>query len=133
MEGSDGEGDLEDLPAFVLDDEDEEQDAHADFAAGATFAAHYGHDGRDPRTDGARAHVLQEFPPKLNNFAHDVRTATPAQWFFHFFPLNFLADEVLNAINAQDPELHLTLPLFMNYLTARLIISCHVGLPLECF
>lgn len=133
VDGSDGEGDLADFPAFVLDPEDEEQDAHADFAAGATFAPQYGHDGRDPRTDGHRAHGLHEFPPKLNNFTHDLRIATPAQWFFHFFPLNFLASDVLDATNAQDPELHLTLPLLMNYLTARLIITCHVGLPLECF
>lgn len=129
----DREDDFADIPNFVLDADDEEQDAHAAFDAGATFADEYGHDGYDPRTDGDRAHVLHNFPPKLNNFIHNVQDATPAQWFFHFFPLNFLANDVLNATNRQDPELQLTLPLLMNYLTARLIISCHVGMPLESF
>ena len=122
-----------DIADFELDEEAEGADAAADFDVGATFAADYGHDGRDHRTDGVRAHVQHEFPPKLNNFQHDVGDATPAQWFFHFFPLNFLATTVLDATNAQDPNLHLTLPLLMNYLTARLIICCHVGLPLDSF
>ena len=132
-DGSDGEGDFEDVPDFELDAEDDAANAAADFDVGATFATEYGHDGRDHRTDGDRAHVQHEFGPSLRNFDHDWQDATPAQWFFHFFPLNFLATNVLNATNTQDPSLNLTLPLLMNFLTARLIICCHVGLPLESF
>ena len=132
-QGSDDEGPLEDIPGFVLDEEDQAQDAAADFDAGAVFAAQFGHDGRDHRTDGERRHVRHDFLPALRNFWHDIGEATPVQWFFHFFPLDFLVSKVIPATNVQDPTLHLNLPLLMNYLSARLIISCHVGLPLETF
>ena len=130
---SNGEVPLEDLPDFELDVEDEHQDAIADFDVGATFAADFSHDGHDCRTEGDREHAQHEFLPTLKNWTHDIEVATPADWFLHFFPLNFLATDVLNATNAQDPELNLTLPLLMNYITARLIISCHPGLPLDSF
>ena len=130
---SDQDNDFDDIPAFVLDEEAEGQDALADFDVGATFAPNYGHNGHDCRKEGDREHAEHDFSPCLRNWLHDIDTATPAQWFFHFFPIQFLSTDVLNATNAQNPDLNLTLPLLMNYLTARLIISCHVGLPLDIF
>ena len=134
-EGDEDDGDvpLGDLPDFELDAEDERQDAFADFDVGAAFDADFGHDGYDARTMGDREHADHNFRPSLKNWTHDIHLATAADWFFHFFPLSFLADDVLTATNAQDPELNLTLPLLMNFITARLIISCHQGLPLESF
>jgi hypothetical protein len=130
---SDADVHFDDIPDFELDAEAEHQDALADFDVGATFAEAFGHDGHDPRTTGVWTHCDHTFPPQLKNWTHDLELATPAQWFFHFFPLNFLATDVLDATNAQDPDLKLTLPLLMNFITARLIISCHPGLPLESF
>jgi hypothetical protein len=119
--------DLED--AFV----NENADAEADFAVGATFAADFGHDGIDPRKTGAREHVEPHFPATLRNFCHDLGTATASQWLFHWFPFTFWADTCLLATQNQNPALNLTLPVFMNYFTARLIISMHVGIPLDRF
>jgi hypothetical protein len=130
---SDQDNDFDDIPGFVLDEDAEGQDALADFDVGATFAPNYGHDGHDCRKEGDREHADHDFLPTLRNWEHDTDTATAAHWFFHFFPIQFLSTDVLNATNAQDPALNLTLPLLMNYLTARLIISCHVGLPLDTF
>ena len=129
----DGDVPLGDLPDFELDAEAEHQDALADFDVGAMFEEAFGHDGHDARTMEAFQNADHQFPPCLKNWAHDLNLATPADWFFHFFPLKFLATDVLQATNAQDPDLNLTLPLLMNFITARLIISCHPGLPLESF
>jgi hypothetical protein len=132
-DGNDSEGSLGDFPDYVIDEEDEGQDAQADFDAGVEWKAEYGHDGRDPRTDGDRAHVAHDFPPRLNNFTHDLATATPSQWLFHFLPFEFFVSQCVAATNAQDASLNLTVPLFMNYLCARLIITMHVGKPVASF
>lgn len=131
--GNSSEGSLDDMGDYRIDEEDDAQDAAADFDAGVVWNAEFGHDGRCARTDGDRAHVAPDFPPRLNHFPHDVHTASPSQWLFHFFPFDFLASRCVTATNAQDPALNLTVPLFMNWLCARLIITMHVGLPLDHF
>jgi hypothetical protein len=126
----DDDAELSDLDdAFDL----ENADAQADFAVGATFSAEFGHDGVDCRRTGDREHVEPHFPPTLRNFRHDLSTATASQWLFHWFPFKFWSETCLLATKSQNPELELDLPVFMNYLTARLIISMHVGIPLDKF
>lgn len=132
-DGNDSEGDIEDFADFNLDADDDAQDAAADFDAGASFSEAYGHNGRCDRVSGDREHAAPDFPPRLRNFNHGLQEATPLQWLFHFFPVDYLKNTVLPAIQAQEPSLNLTFPLLMNYITARLIISCHVGLPLDTF
>jgi hypothetical protein len=127
MHDEDDDSDLDDLEDVFVD---ENADAEADFAVGATFAADFGHDGIDCRRTGAREHVEPHFPATLRNFHHDLGTATASQWMFHWFPFNFWAETCLLATQNQNPELQLELPVFMNYFTARLIISMHVGIPL---
>jgi hypothetical protein len=126
-------GSLGDVPEYEIDEEDEAQDAAADFDAGVAWNDEYGHDGSDPRTAGDRAHVAPDFPPRMNNFQHDLGAATPSQWLFHFLPFDFFVSQCVAATNAQDAALHLTVPLFMNYLCARLIITMHVGKPVATF
>ena len=131
--GNSSEGSLDDVGDYLIDDEDEAQDAAADFDAGVVWNGEFGHDGRCPRTDGLRAAIAPDFPPRLKQFHHDLGAATPSQWLFHFFPFDFFVSHCVSATNAQDPALNLTVPLFMNWLCARLIITLHVGLPLDTF
>ncbi len=71
--GNSSEGSLGDMGDYLIDAEDEAQDAAADFDAGVVWSAGFGHDGRCSRTDGVRADVAPDFPPRLNHFHHDLK------------------------------------------------------------
>ena len=59
--GNSSEGSLGDMGDYLIDNEDEAQDAAADFDAGVVWSADFGHDGRCSRTDGLRAAVAAIF------------------------------------------------------------------------